>query len=33
MSFVIPKAGGTLTPQEIREFAKDQIANFCSGPA
>jgi fatty-acyl-CoA synthase len=28
MAFVIPKAGATLTPQEIRDFAKDQIANF-----
>jgi fatty-acyl-CoA synthase len=28
MAFVIPKAGVTLTPQEVRDFAKDQIANF-----
>jgi fatty-acyl-CoA synthase len=28
MAFVIPKAGATLTPQEVRDFAKDQIANF-----
>jgi len=28
MAFVIPKAGVTLTPQEIRDFAKDRIANF-----
>ena len=28
MAFVIPKAGASLTAQEIRDFAKDQIANF-----
>jgi fatty-acyl-CoA synthase len=28
MAFVIPKAGATLTPHEVRDFAKDQIANF-----
>jgi fatty-acyl-CoA synthase len=28
MAFVIPKAGATLTAQEVRDFAKDQIANF-----
>jgi acyl-CoA synthetase (AMP-forming)/AMP-acid ligase II len=28
MAFVIPKAGVSLTPQEVRDFAKDQIANF-----
>ena len=28
MAFVIPKAGVTLTPQEVRDFAKDRIANF-----
>jgi len=28
MAFVIPKAGATLTPQAIRDFAKDRIANF-----
>ena len=28
MAFVIPKAGVTLTPQEVRDFAKDHIANF-----
>jgi fatty-acyl-CoA synthase len=28
MAFVVPKAGATLTPQEVRDFAKDQIANF-----
>jgi len=28
MAFVIPKADVTLTPQEVRDFAKDQIANF-----
>ena len=28
MAFVIPKAGAALTPQEIRDFAKDRIANF-----
>ena len=28
MAFVIPKADATLTPQEVRDFAKDQIANF-----
>jgi fatty-acyl-CoA synthase len=28
MAFVIPRAGETLTPEEIRAFAKDRIANF-----
>jgi fatty-acyl-CoA synthase len=28
MAFVIPKAGANLTPQEVRDFAKDRIANF-----
>jgi len=28
MAFVIPRAGVTLTPQEVRDFAKGQIANF-----
>jgi fatty-acyl-CoA synthase len=28
MAFVIPRAGAALTPQEIRDFAKDRIANF-----
>ena len=28
MAFVIPRAGETITPQEIRDFAKDRIANF-----
>ncbi|HEY3099956.1 MAG TPA: AMP-binding protein [Methylomirabilota bacterium] len=28
MAFVIPKAGASLTPQEVHDFAKDQIANF-----
>jgi fatty-acyl-CoA synthase len=28
MAFVVPRAGATLTPQEIRDFAKDRIANF-----
>jgi len=28
MAFVIPKAGATLAPQELRDFARDQIANF-----
>lgn len=28
MAFVIPKAGATLTAQEVRDFAKDRIANF-----
>jgi fatty-acyl-CoA synthase len=28
MAFVIPKAGETLTADEVRDFAKDRIANF-----
>jgi fatty-acyl-CoA synthase len=28
MAFVIPRAGATLSAQEVRDFAKDQIANF-----
>jgi fatty-acyl-CoA synthase len=28
MAFVIPKAGETVTPDEMRDFAKGQIANF-----
>jgi fatty-acyl-CoA synthase len=28
MAFVIPRAGETLTPRELRDFAKDRIANF-----
>ena len=28
MAFVIPRAGETLTPDEVREFARGRIANF-----
>ena len=28
MAFVIPRAGETLEPDEVRDFARGQIANF-----